>query len=800
MAKSRDVCLAMMAVLVALTAEASDVHLRGRILCVGLEMGEADYYRPGHWTPVVVELSNEGRDLFNGWIEIRQQDRDGDEIVARRHVSVQPAPVGTELRPDYLYIPAGVYESPRQFAVRVLEGEEGDNLAPLYDDQDERIDELVPPREIRSISGETRVILDLSDPRVVHLADSKSVDFLPEVHVLTGSPRELPDSVAGLDMVDAVVWDNAKPSVARDGLRDPAQLRALIEWVRRGGTLVLGLGGDLRIVQDKLGDILPVRLDAVEERVEVSNALDLPIELSQLLFDDRAANVPFDPPLKYVPITPGMRVSNDVSPVVPAHPELQDVWFVTRGPCGQGRVVVVAAGIRELLGGVHEEQKAKFFSRVLGIGSFEETEESGGSGGGFLDGEIDLFRHVEGMTGFQVTAGLYFLLAFAFVIAYIAVATAGSWTWLKRRGMLQHAWVAFALAAVVASGVSLAAVQVVRGFGRRVEECTVVDGRAGSAEAVATCYFGLRTGTHTSLDLSVPASWRDPDIAPPAPASLRPLSANPELFAQSMYAAAERYEAVPVLGELRSVPLRATLKQFEAVWSGTMDGQLSAELRRGECESGLDPGSWIQNELGTPLDSCYVIVADRDFREAGPARSKHIHVYPVGELADGENKRVGAVLAEEARKGAKNKGEDKGSPTMEELLEPAGPSKPGQAPGLGEMQAKWLKPLRRTGYGQSDGEEELVEIDADSFTRALLLLSTYEGIRRGQSVRRSQGQRLDCLSRLTTDTALFIGFSRDPGPARLCWRKPGAPGTGWKPIHPSRARVMYRIAIPIGPP
>ena len=729
MARSHNLQLRIAVLVAAFAAEAKAADLRGRIECVGLSVQGIDHYRVGSWTPVLVELTNEAGDRFNGRVEIRQTDRDGDQIVATQEVSV----AGT--RPYYLYVPGGVYKSQHQFVVRVFDEE--DELAPLYDDKGQRIDELAPPREIRAIPDGTRVILDISRQRVVWPQDlSEDPMWITELLLATGSVAGLPDNVAGLEMVDVVVWDAPDPSEAQD----PARLRALTEWTKRGGTLILGVADrQWQTVRTRLADMLPDRPPQVD-------------------------------------------------------PDAKNPFSFTRRPYGRGEVVVVAGTLPDVLSGIDRQTKRDRLHEILSIHRPDTDDDEDQ---GFLSSETDLFRYVEGMTGFQATAGLYFLFAFVFVILYIIVATMGSWTWLQRKNMIKHAWVAFALIAILASGVSLAAVQLIRGFRNHIEEFTVVDGRAGSYDAVATSYFGLRTPAHTFLDLVVPTDWQKEEDSPAAPATLRPLPANPEAYEQSVYAAGEEYQAVPVVGELRSVPLRATLKQFEAVWSGTLDGRLTGSLRRGRHESGpLNIESWIENDLGTPLDNCYLLVARRVLDRDRYRRPNEIVAYPVGKIASGERVLIDTVMTEFAK-------QNKAAPKPQASGAASADDDAVKCPGLDVVHNEWLKPLTAQRFRGRDEEEAAIELDTETFTSAMLLLSTFDKIdmrklsQSNQTVMRSQGRRLDRSLDLTNNVALFIGFSRDPGPARLCWRKPGANRDAWRPIHPSRARVMYRIAIPI---
>src|SRR5690606_38578136 len=115
--------------------------------------------------------------------------------------------------------------------------------------------------------------------------------------------------------------------------------------------------------------------------------------------------------------------------------------------------------------------------------------------------------------------------------------------------------------------------------------------------------------------------------------------------------AGQRYEAVAALGELREVPLRATLKQFEATWRGPMDGTLEASLRRERAAAiNLHPESWIHNKLGTDLTDCYLLVPTANSGWPDHGRLG-VRTYYIGKLADG--KRMTIAETDEARAAAR---------------------------------------------------------------------------------------------------------------------------------------------------
>jgi len=770
-------------------ADAHAVHLRGQIIHVGFWATSrhnqgADHYRLGCYTPVLVELTNDDGDLFNGAIEIRQKDRDGDEIFDRLdNIAVR----GT--RRYHLYIPAGRFHDVNQYAVRVFNTD--GSLAPLYNDGNEPISQLLPPRSLVEIPDEALVILCI-DKGLTQL-EKLIPQSMRDLYITNCSLNVLPDNVAGLEMADIIVWDRVDPSSI-----DLHQLDALIEWTRRGGTLVLGVSRNWELVsKSRLGNILPAKLGPAAGTRRVR-------ELADTLFG--YTDTDFDPPelskpITYCPITQESLTSDALS-VIPANPKPEDRLFVTSRPFGCGRVVLVSAEIIDLL--EQGTQGTTFLRHMIGLRTVSEKKEDNQT---FHGGDANIFRFVEGLFGFTVTAGIYLLFAFIFVSAYILLATLGNWSWLKRKGMIQHNWTTFAAATIVASGISLLAVQFIRGYGHRVQELAIVDARANSYEASATCYFGLKTASHTLLDLRVPSDWSQPEESPELAGNLRPFPPSSSFrFDTNVYAAGKEYQSVASLGELRSVPLRATLKQFEAHWHGQMNHQLKAELRRKNSNTSYLRGdSWIHNDLHTDLNNCYLLVPDRNIRLTRAIRSIQIFVYAIGPLKAGEkitiNKIVEAILKQKAAQGPLKERQK----LLDEMLDNVNEWTP---PRLNEYHKEWLKRIgirQNYQYRYGAGDDDKVRVETRNYDSALLLLTTYDDIdtdlftNSWHDIGRSHGQRLDRSPFVNNHTALLVGFSEDPSPCRLCWRKPGAKSNKWKPIHPDESHVMYRIEIPIAP-
>lgn len=767
----RHACGVVLATLALPPGVVRGVQVQGEIVHIGFPGNTSssgqdqglDRYRIGSWTPIAVELINLGGEQTELTLEARQQDQDGDEVLARRTVW----PQGKQRY--FLYLPAGREQAPQYFTVRVYDSK--GQYARLVGPKGEDITELKPPPVLQPIPSDHQVILDVSQKPLAPLRNLMKEDakLVRPLVVLRGVAKDLPDDVAGLDMADVIVWDAADPS-----LMDLEPRNALIEWVRRGGTLVLGVSRTWDLVgKGKFGELLPA---VPTKMASMSKPPDYLKELLSIdLFDaDR-----FTPELSYCPI--GIRdLARGTQVLVPgpltgedraeAAATKDDTAFVTRRPFGRGQVIFAAAELSDLLSRGSRPAE-RVLAELIGVRVFksEPPDQSGRMG---MRTETDVFDTLRRKTTFSITAGLYLGFAFLFVVIYVLLATGGTWVWLKRQQRVQHTWAAFALMSIAASVVSVVSVQWMRGISYRVQELSIVDGEAGSNQAHAACYYGLKAPIHSKLDLRVPQNWLDPGNPTDVNGLLAPLAPERD---GTMFASTERYLAVAGLGELQGVPMRATLKQFEAKWEGRLPGRLEASLRRDQAGTvKLNADSWIRNGLGTELRSCYLFVAGSDVPRARMTRDLQIQVYELQRLPAN------------------------GRASLSDFKE------------LGVLQASqsgWLRSLGMqttlaSPYGSSASDREKQAITQQGFEAALLLMSLYDEFdqneirKSGLDLSRSRGHELDRSAYLRQHVALFVGFSRDPGPTRLCHRDAGTKQK-WTPLQPTQADVVYRMAVPI---
>ncbi len=741
------------------------------------------WYGAGDWAPVLVRITNEDADLFDGSLQVVQTDRDGDEVVASQAVAVR----GT--RQFTLYIPAGAVQEDdfglmrtrrRAFSVRVHDSS-GNSVRIAAGDVRDAI-EACPAETPIPLPADTLVVLDVSPVPVNQLDRLSAAERLGgDLVVLRSSPDSLPDHYCGLMFVDCIVWDGGD---ARSF--DLAQQEAMIEWVRRGGTLLIGVSRNWELLlKSPFGGLLPARPTGVQTtgNLQALEALLLgeenPFDLSQP--QSRSG-------LTFCPL-PADALAPDAIAVIPRRPQADDRIFVSRRPCGRGRIVLVAAELRELLQAGREQER--FLRQALDLPMRAGRRNDQG-----FSYTLDLFTRVVGLVGFQLTSRLYLLFAFCFVVAYIALSTVGLWAWLRRIRRTQLAWPAFAVTVVLAGAASLGAVQWIRGFGQKVQEVTVVDARAGAPDAVATSFFGLRTPAHDRLDLCVPQDWTRPRDAVERRASLLPLRAPTDRMFEERYATSMQYQAVARLGELQDVPFRATAKEFEAHWRGPHPGIVGGALAFAPDRPGeLTDASWIVNRLPEDLRECLLLVR-------APGRLD-VRVYPIGELAAGRRIAIEEVVLRHLREKDPHSRASKGTTPMPAVID----SRSWSPPTLAAMHGTWTRAMGlhpgEAAYRWGREEEEHIRVDTTTAQTALLMLTTRAEIDpaalgEGLAVDLGGGgRRLDLSRELDGRQALFVGFSDRPGPARLCVRRSGG-SKRWRALHPATAQVMYRVLLPVG--
>lgn len=712
--------------------------------------------RAGQWFPILVELRGGGDRHFQGELSCESPDIDGDRV------AFTEGPVtltgGEDRGRKRVWCYATTVDD-RRLTLSIRD-DRGTTVARV----------AVPPFEL--LHNDIQLVLDISQPALPELrqlatsSDPAAPDpgrrWYRDIRTATLPAPDLPDRWFGLEPVQVVVWDDPDP----DRLHS-AQLQALIEWVHHGGQLVLGLGPSwTRVQKSALASLLPTQPGA--GTVEVRS---LP------RFFERLAADPHTSQFKTPVVVASLRLSDGIRTFWDRLPDGRPLDLISMRLAGSGRVVVVAARLRDLSAVGLREQRgcAALLAEILDLNpirpEFREAEAQRldplGSSTRAL--HTDLLRPI----AFAARGGVLAFAAFGFAASYVVIAGWLSWWWLTRRGQTHLAWPMFAAVGIVASLASLTLASVSRGVTGTVHGVAIVDLESGTHRARAWCWFGYRSPRRQFVDLSLPGKGN----------YLRPLSG-----ALAAYAAPLHYVARPGQAALLDTPMRATLKQFEGFWTGSLSGTIRTSLVVDRASGRLTPESWILNDLDEDLAGGYVLYPDPRLR-AAPARvagfetnwrgepvppAVNVIALEVGPIRSGE--RVGSLGQADYER-------------LERHLELAFTGPAAMRPDLPSLWLRqnheWMPSL----FGRFKGDSDLARSAALLLSTRNLYLhnrDTYDSV--GVPV---SGQGLtdrDVTHWLMRGQAVLLLLAREPGPARLMGDGAALPVSGWS---------LYRVRAPL---
>ncbi len=578
---------AVAAALAACAAGAPAQPVQGDIKSIGFQANVQARYivREGQWIPIVVDLQAAGSEHWSGELRVEMTDLDGDRVsFAEPNVTVTG---GGTLRRVWCYAVAHRSDISKPLSVDVI-GVDGALVTSL------------PIPNIELISSDTLLLVDMSERPVAALRslDSGSTSYYAQgwserrfyrpVCVATIGTREIPDRWIGLESARIIVWDDPNPDLTSD-----AQLKALAEWVRRGGQLVIGVGQQWgKLSKSALADVLPYAGDkpSVETR-------QLPQFARRYTSDD---NTEFKSPIS---VTTADLAPGATAVVLDQADSRQVINLITQRLVGSGRVIATAARLRDLFGATSSDS---FLRELVEVNLVSQKIHDGAAEA------LAVFRVNPPVLSTDLSSGIEFrrqatglmLAAFTFVAAYILLSTFATWSYLGRKKHLS--WPVFAAFAIVASLIGSAAIGVLRGVSATVQSVSVVDLDENSPNARATVYLGYKSPNRSELRLGMEGEGN----------FLRPLTSP---GTASSYQTPERYTANSATGELDHVLLRATLKEFEGSWHGPHDGRLRGRLIADRTNGRLTDDSWLQNDLGQPVDGGYVLFLDPRLSGVGGA-------------------------------------------------------------------------------------------------------------------------------------------------------------------------------------
>ena len=454
--------------------------------------GRSNLFKAGAWTPVWVQLRG-GAERFSGTLELEVPDDDGTPTVVRQPVEIAPldspqAVVYTRPGTRNPEITVRLLDARGRVVARGNSANLGVTLDPVLSEELLLVT-LGKPQGVEQVTGLPGFAVD------------KSAGGTVLTVARIESAGQMPSHWYGYDAADAVVIDtNDRELMTTLAARGPA----LVDWVSRGGHLVVAVGGNWQAVRDsELSPILPAVL-AGQERLITLDGLDT--------FAGSTSNAitpPGSPPALVTKLDQvearGGKVLAAVGPVP----------LVVRGAHHFGRVTLVAVDVDQKPFSVWKD-RGQFWLRAIDLHRRSGDDASGavplgGAGRLYQTGIRDLSSQLrQALEQFPGVKLVPFGWVAFFIFLYILLIGPGDYLFLKKVvRRMELTWVTFPLIVLAVSLAAYLGAYAIKGKELRVNKLDVLDidqtsaGTAESAPARGSTFFNVFSPQNRDYDVAV---------------------------------------------------------------------------------------------------------------------------------------------------------------------------------------------------------------------------------------------------------------------------------------------------------
>lgn len=521
--------------------------------------------RLGDWAGIEVEFTDSSATQRELIVQIESRDSDGDSPLHQRTVTSNPGV--TQKTWLYLWIP-GAFEARRALVVSVYEALDVDAESAARTGVSYRRGELLARQEITPGRGylppEIAAGLVVGR-RIGGLAEyarrqQGSEIYLPAGHEVTEfatdlEPDDLPDRWAGLAPFEVIVWTTANPADLTT-----ARSEALIEWVRRGGHLVVCLPATGQVWQDTdrnpLAEVLP---DVTPVRLEPGTS-----ELRALLTHDEAATLPES--LVVHNLEANASAERGAADTILTDAEGRAV--VSRRLVDLGMVTLIGIDVtnRGLIDRGLPAMDA-FWHRVLGKRG-RPMDRSPTNTPLLLNREVRSFdADIGAAISSSGSAGAALLLGFAVFGLYWAVGGPVGYAVLRKLGLKKHTWLLFVAAIGLFTLIGWGGVSILRPREARVQQIAFVDAVSGSGHQRVRSFASIFIPGYSDVGIRV-GSPAEEEYSPFHPTVTHWSEHFNTLIAAAAFPDARPYSVSARDPDRMRFPARATEKRFRFDWAG----------------------------------------------------------------------------------------------------------------------------------------------------------------------------------------------------------------------------------------
>ena len=293
-----DRYLFFVALLIIFFCRIAAAQVTGEVESIGYE----NYFRPTAWTPMVVRLVPKTDQSADYQIRVRQEDLDRDRPIFIRQVTVTGSaadapPIDQRFRMYFKSTPIdgglpdandpGTTIASLQKKLTVELWSSGSN--PKF------ISELPITNTIFNVDAiptrGSKFVLAVYGGRSLPAHreyDGNTTGLLEDVSMVTVKTDALPENPIGYDGIDAVLWLDADPADLSSG--GDEKFRALQQYVRNGGHLVICQQADQWQKSLGFGEMLPVMIDGIREKSDAEPLQSLAIPQRNSTDQDQVAS------------------------------------------------------------------------------------------------------------------------------------------------------------------------------------------------------------------------------------------------------------------------------------------------------------------------------------------------------------------------------------------------------------------------------------------------------------------------------------------------------------------------------
>lgn len=445
----------------------SSVQVQIKNVQIGLKPGpiptnedtlrRAPLFKAGHWTPVFVEIEGKGK-LENADLVVEVIDADDVWNTYRRPLEVIEFSVEKPTWSFVTYARPGKIDSPINVYLR---NKQGQNLCPA--------NEQTPYGQEASSYLYVTLGTRLAGLRLPGGDDRNN--SRAEVAVID-SVAELPTKWFGYNTADLVILTTGRKEFVSGLLDDEAKRTALLEWVRRGGKLIISVG------------------ENQQELTRQSLESFLPVEFTGLATPERIGIFWDNLPGMEEPIVKSAKSTLTVAKMIPKagrNVRTPVKWgreenpLIAQAPYGLGRVTLVAFDLDKgsFVGWKGEKP---FWEKLLKeAGPAVATQPLAQEDlllrrGPMVESEEIQFQLQRGLESYDGVPIISFGWIALFILLYILVVGPLDYFFLKKVvKRLELTWVTFPLIVIIVSAAAYFAAYTIKGNDQKINKLDLID-------------------------------------------------------------------------------------------------------------------------------------------------------------------------------------------------------------------------------------------------------------------------------------------------------------------------------------